>query len=60
MKIQTMGNLHWCLYILFYFIFKEKDQNLNFWWYFKVPQANCFWADFGRFGQFRAHLGNFG
>jgi hypothetical protein len=26
--------------------FFGKHQNLNFWWYFKVPQANCPWADF--------------
>jgi hypothetical protein len=32
------------------FIF-EKHKNLNFWWYLKVPQANCFWANFGSFGQ---------
>jgi hypothetical protein len=31
------------------FIFLKKDQNLNFWWYFKFPQANCFWAILGRF-----------
>jgi hypothetical protein len=33
------------------FIF-EKHLNLNFWLYFKVPQANCLWANFGSFGQF--------
>jgi hypothetical protein len=32
------------------FIF-EKHQNLKFWWHFKVPQANCLWANFGGFGQ---------
>jgi hypothetical protein len=31
-----------------------KHLNLNFWWQFKVCQANCLWADFGKFGQFWA------
>jgi hypothetical protein len=35
------------------FIF-EKHSNLNFWWHFKVPQANCLWANFGNFWQFWA------
>ena len=26
----------------------EKHSNFNFWWYFKVPQANCLWVDFGK------------
>jgi hypothetical protein len=30
----------------------KKNQNLNFWWYFKVRQANCFWADFDKIWQF--------
>jgi hypothetical protein len=40
--------------------FLEKNKNLNFWWYFKVPQANCFWADFDKIWQFWAVLGCFG
>jgi hypothetical protein len=36
------------------FLFFEKRQNLNFWWYFKVLQANCLWADFGKIWQFWA------
>jgi hypothetical protein len=24
----------------------EKNQNLKFWWYSKVPQANYLWANF--------------
>jgi hypothetical protein len=35
------------------FIF-EKNQKLKFWWYFKVPQANCLWANFGKIWQFWA------
>ena len=31
-----------------------KMSNLNFWWYFKVLQANCLWTNFGNI------LGNFG
>jgi hypothetical protein len=27
----------------------EKYQDLKLWWYFKVPQANCFLANFGKF-----------
>jgi hypothetical protein len=34
----------------------EKHQNLKFWWHFKVPQANCLWANFGSFGQNLLHL----
>jgi hypothetical protein len=30
---------------LLYIELLKKNQNLNF-WYFKVPQANYFWADF--------------
>jgi hypothetical protein len=37
--------------------FYEKHSNLNFWWHFKVSQANCLWADFGKFWQL---LGSFG
>jgi hypothetical protein len=33
------------------FVF-EKNQNLNFWWNFKVSWTNCLWANFGSFGQF--------
>jgi hypothetical protein len=33
------------LHIGFFF---EKNKNLNFWWHFKVPQANCFWVDFDK------------
>jgi hypothetical protein len=40
------------------FVF-EKYQNLNFWWYFKVPQANCLWENFGKFWQFGAGLHRF-
>jgi hypothetical protein len=36
------------------FFFFEKDQNLNFWWYSKVLQVNCFWGDFGKIQQFWA------
>jgi hypothetical protein len=39
---------------LHFFIF-EKYENLKFWWHFKVPQANCFWANFGSFGQILLH-----
>jgi hypothetical protein len=41
-----------------FFIF-EKYQNLNFWWYFKVPQANCLWAKFGKIWQFWQYWANF-
>ena len=27
----------------------KKIQNLNFWSYFKIPQANCLWANLGKF-----------
>jgi hypothetical protein len=42
------------------FIFFEKYENLKFWWHFKVPQANCLWADFGSFGQFGKVWADFG
>jgi hypothetical protein len=42
------------------FIFSEKYQNLNFWWYFKVPQANCYWTNFDIIWQFWYVLGYFG
>ena len=29
----------------------EKNQDPKFWWYFKVPHANCLWANFSTFGQ---------
>jgi hypothetical protein len=32
-------------------IFK-KHYNINFWWHFKVPQANCLWANLGILGSF--------
>jgi hypothetical protein len=32
------------------FSFLKKTQNLNFGEYFKVPQANCLWANFCNFG----------
>jgi hypothetical protein len=37
------------------FLFLEKHQNLNFLWYFKVPQANCLWVVLGKFGQILLH-----
>jgi hypothetical protein len=30
-------------------LFLEKNQNLNFWWNFKVSSTNCLWANFGSF-----------
>jgi hypothetical protein len=42
-------------YLLHIDFFIGKYQNLNFWWYFKVPQVNFFGqilADFDSFGQF--------
>jgi hypothetical protein len=33
----------------------KKHQILNFWWYFKISQAICFWANFGKFWQFWAN-----
>jgi hypothetical protein len=30
----------------------KKPQNLRFWFYIKVPQANYFWVEFGYFGQY--------
>jgi hypothetical protein len=54
MKIQTI-----CICFgtspTYRFLFKEKYQNLNIWWYFKVPQANCFGEDFDSFGQILVH-----
>jgi hypothetical protein len=38
----------------------KKHKNPNFWWNFKVPQADCLWADFGKIWQLWAILGNFG
>jgi hypothetical protein len=35
--------------------FFEKNQNLNFWWNFKVSWTNCLWEDFGSFGQILLH-----
>jgi hypothetical protein len=32
-------------------IFK-KHYNINFWWHFKVPQANCLWANLAILGSF--------
>jgi hypothetical protein len=34
------------------FSFLKNKKYLNFWWYFKVLQASCLWANFGSFGQF--------
>jgi hypothetical protein len=28
--------------------FFEKYQNLNYWWYFKVPESTSLWAMFGK------------
>jgi hypothetical protein len=47
LKIQMVGI--WFGASSTYRIFlKIKNQNPNFWLYFKVPQANCFWVDFDR------------
>jgi hypothetical protein len=32
-------------YIIYFF---EKYKNLNYWWYFKVPEATSLWARFGK------------
>jgi hypothetical protein len=37
----------------------EKNQNQNFWWYFKVPQDNSLWIDFGKIWKFWAVLVKF-
>jgi hypothetical protein len=39
--------------------FFEKNENFNFWWYFKVPPTNYFWVDFDKSWQFWAVLGKF-
>jgi hypothetical protein len=36
-------------------VFCEKNQNLYFWWNFKVSWTNCLWVDFGSFGQILLH-----
>jgi hypothetical protein len=33
---------------VFYF---EKRQNLNFWWYLKIPQTNCLWQNLAVLGR---------
>ena len=45
----------WCLYYI-QVIFLGKKLKSQFWWYSKVPQANCLWANFGSFGQFWVDL----
>jgi hypothetical protein len=55
LKIQALGICSGASSI-YKFFYIEKYQNLTFWWYFKVPQANCFWADFDNFGQFWANF----
>jgi hypothetical protein len=37
-------------YTYVFFVF-EKHQNFNVWKYFKVPLANCLWADLNRYGR---------
>jgi hypothetical protein len=39
--------------------FFEKNYNLNFWWYFKIPQAYCLWANFDKIWQFWVVLDRF-
>ena len=50
MKIQTVSTCFGASFTYKRFFF-EIHQNLNFWWYFKILQANCLWANFGSFGQ---------
>ena len=50
LKIQTAGTCSSASFIHRTFYFWETLKSLNFWWYFKVPQANCLMVNFGRFG----------
>jgi hypothetical protein len=70
-KKASQKNLHWkykwwayalVLHLYIVFLFHKKHQILKFWWYFKVPEANCFWidlADYGNFGKFGQTLLHF-
>jgi hypothetical protein len=49
LKIQTMCSCFGAPSFTHGIFFFEKNQNLNFWWDFKVSWTNCPWADFGRF-----------
>jgi hypothetical protein len=51
LKIQLVGTCFGASSI-YKILFLKKYQNLNFWWYFKVPQANGLWADFDKIWQF--------
>jgi hypothetical protein len=50
----------WCIFYIQDFFSLKKIKIQKIWWYFKVPQANCFWADFDKIWQFWAILGCFG
>jgi hypothetical protein len=59
LKIQTMSICIHASSTHVLLVFLKKYQDLNYWWYFKVSQANCLWVDFSRCWQFWGILGRF-